>query len=291
MIQKPALIWTVPNLFDDVIDWTSTRLHAALGGKRKQPETIELTDEQAWQTEFSAPVKTASDLKAALLQTLPTLSPIPLDQAVFYASPTGDTSSVNLLVLRTEIDADFQKSDPHADGFSKGGQVFRFKREMDQTRRRAGLAAGLLLGSLLLADFGLGRLNTQSEARLAELRGEERTIRAEMKNRTDAARQQTALERFMASEPERLTPSARLNLLNQLSEATPDSTYWTELGIAENFVRIEARSLDAARDLATTQEALSTWTISLDGPISAVEDNRQSMTLRLQPAATMEPTQ
>lgn len=292
MTSKPNLIWAVPGLFDRAFEWISKRIRAVFGLDSAKFKTLELSRRQAWQTDFSAPVENLSDLRAALLQALPSLSPITAEESVVYATPhSTEENQLSLLILSTDQHADLIAQKDGYEAFSQKGTIFPFKRTIVKKRVAAGISLAATAALLLLADTALSIGSDRNQEKLASLRSQERAILADLKVRSDASRQQTASERFLALNPAHLTPAGRLALLATLSEATPDTSYWQAINIGDDSVSIEVRSVEAALDLSSLQSSLEDWAVDLSGPISATQDGRERMTLRLRSHDKTEVTQ
>lgn len=282
MNPRPNLIWAVPGVFDRISEWISIRLRAVFSQDSSGAKCLELTEQQAWQTDFSAPVKNSNDLKAALVQALPSLSPIPIDKAVVYAaSHSTEANHLNLLVLLKDTHAELLAKHDGYHAFSQKGVLFPFKRTISRKRMAAGLSVALIIALFLLGDTLLNAGIRQNQAKLAYARSEERGVLADLKTRSDIARQQTASEQFLAAKPDHLTPSGRLTLLETLSEATPDTSYWQSINIGQDEVSVEISSVDAAGDLSALQSSLPNWELDLTGPISATQTGRERMTVTL----------
>lgn len=269
MTQNFKLIWTVPNLYDRLINGAFERIRAAFGVKSPLRTTVELDANQAWQTEYSAPVSNNRDLKAALVQAIPILCPIPPEQATVYATKSDADGKLNLLYLRSSQHDKLIAEIGDTNAFTQDGTAFPLEKSLRRTRLLPGTFIAASFAGLLFANIGMSYLANQSGAVNANLRDQEATLRAELKARSDAARQKSTLDVFLATNPAERLPQARLDMLAQYSEATPDGTYWLDVSAEGPETAITGLAQDASKAIADITEALPDKRVSTIGSITA----------------------
>jgi hypothetical protein len=281
MTQGFKLIWTIPNLYDRLVSGAIERVRAAFGLRGQTQTALELHPNQAWRTEFSAPVSNNRDMKAALTQALPALCPFPPEQATIYAAASDTASKVDLLFLKTDVHNQLIGEVDGTHAFAQDGMTFKLEKSLRKDRLVPGAIIGATLASLLILNFGLSSLVSQSMDANTSLRTQEATLRAELKTRSDAARQKSTLDVFLATNPAQRLPQARLNMLARYSEATPDSAYWLDVSVDAAQTTITGSAEDASAAIAEITEALPNERVSTAGSITADTAGRERFVITI----------
>jgi len=138
------------------------------------------------------------------------------------------------------------------------------------------LAAALWLASLALA--------TTFEDQLAAARAVETELRQQVTARQNVDQAVSALEQLAQKGTDRLTPSARLQTLSELSDATPYGTRWLEISFDGLSITLTGIGPSAADVRSSLSEALPDHRTAFSEAIASEGNGLQSFAIEIEPS-------
>lgn len=310
-IDQHTIFWSEGSRLDRVLARIFVRFGAALGrsssAAKSIPEyefldaqkikadrvTIELSNTAAFHDQYHAPGTSGSDLRKIIINDTSRITPLTGEPSVMLAQRAADTDeAIDLLHIRqTSLDAIDAKARKlglasvslSPESTPQASLPTPLSAASSHLERRFKFYA---LVALLIGIWGLlSALNSKAETRLAAITVSEAVLRTQLLERRSQERDLGALGELAQLNPETLSPQGTLQQIARMTQAFPDSAWWTEFDLGSGVARITGQSSNAGETLSALTAALPSDDVAFDAAVADTDDDKQSFVIRIAPEA------
>ena len=253
---------------------------------RETDVVLELTRSEAFFDTFSVAGMSGGDLRKLLESEAGALSPTAVCETEIVPIPFETGQGYALLHLRTDLVRTLEKKARKLgirsltlsceDAPDVWFEAPAFTQQARVSRKFMSVAFVLILSGLW---SGLSTFADRREAVAEFALVREQSLRAAVIDRNEVSAEAAAFEQFAALDPAATSPQGVLSRLAELTRATPQSTWWSEVSLSATEITVSAISKDAGASLQDISRAYPDLPVRFTGAVSDLSEARHSFTI------------
>lgn len=264
----------------------------ALERGRPAEIVIELRRHEAFHDVYETPLKSERDLQKLFINEVSRVSPLSDCDVTVLPIKSIRPGALSVLQMRTQTLRDLED---HALSIGASKITLSAEDQLDErfeiplqirqsrlSRSISAIAMGLFLCG---AWIGSSSLANQRENIAEQWALQELALRRQVSSLNEISAEAQAYENFSQLRPVQTSPQGTLERLARLTEATPNSAWWTKVSLSAGVLQVSAVSADAGSTLQSISEAFADHTVEFEGSVSELRDGKQSFTLEIREVA------
>lgn len=249
---------------------------------------VELRRNDAFHDVYSAPVKSERDLQKLFMNEVSHLTPLADEAATLLPTKQTKSGEFSVLQIRSQTLHDLED---HAqklglqqlflsaeDVADEHFEVPVYISQAKRSRTLSAIASALILGGVWI---GITSLADHREALADQWSLQELSLRSHIMAQEEVSTEVRAYEAFGRLNPEEVSPQGVLDRIAELTDATPDIAWWTEISLTADTILVSAVSSDAGATLQTISSEYSNAAVEFSGAVSDLRDGKRSFTIKI----------